>query len=39
MEAFLNVMTWFFLLSGVLFWGVVICLTWYYWLCEPMKGE
>ena len=39
MDAFLNVMTWFFLLSGVLSWIVVICLTWYYWLCQPSKGE
>jgi hypothetical protein len=39
MDALLNVMTWFFLLSGVVSWVVVISLTFYYWLCQPKKGK
>jgi phage shock protein PspC (stress-responsive transcriptional regulator) len=39
MEALLNVIGLFFLLSGVVAWGVVILLMGYYWLCMPNKEE
>ena len=39
METFLNVIGLFFMLSGIVAWGVGILLTWYYWLCQPTKGE
>jgi hypothetical protein len=39
MDTFLNVLAWFFLLSGVLSWGFVIFLTWYYWLCQSKKEK
>jgi len=38
MDTFLNVIGLFFLLSGIVAWGAVILLTWYYWLCEQ-KGR
>lgn len=39
MDTFLNVLAWFFLLSGVLSWVVFIFLTWYYWLCQSKKEK
>jgi len=39
MEALLNILGLFFLLSGVVAWGVGILLIWYYWLCMPNKEE
>jgi len=38
MDTFLNVIGLFFMLSGIVAWGVGILLTWYYWLCEQ-KGR
>jgi hypothetical protein len=39
METFLNVIGLFFMLSGIVAWGVGILLTWYYWLCQPLKED
>jgi len=39
MDTLFNVVGLFFLLSGVLAWGIGIFLVWYYWLCQPTKGE
>ena len=38
MDTFLNILGLFFMVSGAASWGVVVFLTWYYWLCKP-KGE
>jgi len=39
MEALLNILGLFFLLSGVVAWGVFILLMWYYLLCMPNKED
>ena len=38
MDLFLNVSTWFFLLSGLAFWVLGLLVFCFYWLCtRPIK--
>lgn len=40
MDAFLNIASWFFLLSGVVAWMCVALICFFYWMCQrPPKEE
>jgi hypothetical protein len=39
MDTLFNVVGLFFMVSGVVAWAFGVFLVWYYWLCQPTKGE